>query len=319
MRVTVTGATGHLGNVLVRALLEQGHEVRASATQRRRSLDGLDVDFQAADLRDPEAVRRVIRGAQRVFHCGALISLFEADAAQMREINVGGVAHVLAACAAEGVERLIHFSSVHAFAPQDGVIDERSPLALARGLPAYDRTKAEATSLVRAAPVDAVVLHPTAVLGPMDFMPGPIGGQLWRMARGQMPVSIEGGFDWIDVRDVAAGALAAAEHGRKGQSYLLTGAWRSLKDLARDVARLRGTSGPWLELPQWVVRPVAPLCDALAWCSSWRPPFNSTALFALRHHRHLSGARARAELCFEARPLDQSLADTLSWFEQDRR
>jgi dihydroflavonol-4-reductase len=127
LKITVTGATGHIGNVLVRELVAAGHTVLATARHPACSLQGVDVRFEEADLRDPDAVGRVIQGAERVFHCGALIGLFRAEKAMMQAINVEGTRNVLAACAKAGVERLVHFSSIHAFEPSfdaDTVIDE---------------------------------------------------------------------------------------------------------------------------------------------------------------------------------------------------
>lgn len=318
MRVTVTGATGHIGNNLVAALLEQGHEVLATARKPSEALRDLDVRFEAADVRDPEAVRRVVRGAERVYHCAALISLFDADEAQMREINVEGVRNMLAACEAEGVGRLVHFSSIHAFAPREGTTDESGPLAHAPHLPSYDRAKAAATELARAAAqrLDLVVVHPTGVLGPRDFLPSHLGRQLALAGRGWMKIGVEGSFDWVDVRDVVAGAIAAGDRGRRGQSYLLTGHRASASELLATAARVGGAGGPWFALPQAVLRPFARICDGLAWLTPLRPAFNSASLHALRTHTDVSRARAETELGYRPRPFEDSLTDTLRWFEE---
>jgi dihydroflavonol-4-reductase len=318
MRITVTGATGHIGNNLIAALLAQGHEVTATALRRESALDDLDLRFAAADLRDPAAVRRAVRGAERVYHCGALISLFEADAARMHAVNVGGVQHVLAACEAEGVARLVHFSSIHAFAARAEAIDERAPLSHAPHLPAYHRGKALATELVRAAAprLDVVLVHPTSVIGPRDFLRGIVGRQLWLSARGLMKVAIHGGFDFVDVRDVVAGAIAAADRGRRGQSYLLTGHWRSLRELFGAAAALGGHGPPWFDLPVPPLRPVAALLDALAWVTPLRAGLSRASLHTIRNYRHISRALAEAELGYAPRPFEDTIADTIAWYRE---
>lgn len=321
MRVTVTGATGHIGNNLVLALLEQGHEVLATARKPSAALQDLDVRFEAADVRDPEAVRRVVRGAERVYHCAALISLFDADEARMREINVEGTRNVLAACEAEGVGRLVHFSSIHAFAPRAEPIDEAAPLSLAPHLPAYDRCKAEATQLVRAAAqrLDLVLVHPTGVLGRRDFLRSYLGRQLVLASKGLMKICVQGGFNWVDVRDVVQGALLAGDRGRRGQSYLLTGHWAPASTLLGAAARLSGHGEPWFDLPQPLLWPVAALADLAARISPVRPAFNRASLHALRTHRHISRARAEADLGYRPHELEDSVADALRWFQENPR
>ena len=150
MRVTVTGASGHLGANLVRALLAAGHRVTALHRSRCRSLEGLEVAHVHGDVRDPETVARSVAGAEAVFHLAARVTIDGDPGGETRSVNVGGTVQVTRACLAAGVGRLVHFSSIHALAqePRDRPLDEKRPLVdEARALP-YDASKAASEAVV---------------------------------------------------------------------------------------------------------------------------------------------------------------------------
>jgi len=207
--ILVTGAAGHLGNVLVRELLTKGvGPVRAMVHRRADppSLQGLRVDIVRADITRPETLVAAFQGVDRVVHLASLVSIGDASAEQVHRINVEGTANVLDACRTAGVSRLLYAGSVHAFAPPTGagVIDESTPLATT-GSP-YEVTKAEATRRVLAATdLDVVVACPGGVIGPFDFLRSEVGGQIRQWARTGVAVTVPGGYDFADVRDIGSG------------------------------------------------------------------------------------------------------------------
>ena len=238
--VAVTGAAGHIGANLVRSLLAQGRRVRALVREHTAGIDGLPVELLRCDVTDVEACRRGLAGAQIVYHLAARISVGWDPPGPVEAVNFGGTRNVVEACLACGVQRLVHFSSIHAFSadPLDGVIDESRPLAQNQPRTLiYDRSKAEAERLVAAAVargLDAVIVNPSSVIGPYDFMPSAMGEALIDLVHGRFPALVGGaGFDWVDVRDVVASALVAECRGREGQHYLLSGHWLSFVELAR--------------------------------------------------------------------------------------
>jgi dihydroflavonol-4-reductase len=314
----VTGASGHVGAALVRLLVERGMRVRALVHADARALAGLDVEAVAGDVRSPEDVRRAADGVDTCFHLAARISIVGDRDGQVREVNVGGTRTVVDACRAAGVRRLVHCSSVHAFAPPGGAapLDEGAPLAVAPGTPAYDRSKAEGHRLVLEAArdgLDAVIACPTAVLGPYDFKPSHTGRMLLALAHDRLPAVVDGGFDWVDVRDVAAGLLAAAERGRRGASYLLGGHWATVAELAGLAGRAGGFRPPAVAVPLGLARLGAPL--ALLWSRlrGTDPLFTPESLRALRTAPMVDSSRARRELGYDARPLAETVRDGIGW------
>ncbi|MCA9696930.1 MAG: NAD-dependent epimerase/dehydratase family protein, partial [Myxococcales bacterium] len=210
----VTGANGHLGANVVRALIERGDRVKVLVHRSSAALAELGnaVELVDGSVIEPASLRAAFTGADRVYHLAAVISLAGDGDGRMERVNVGGTAHVAQACREASVERLVHVSSVHAYAqdPLDAILDETRPQVAAggAGVSAYDRSKARSEAIVREAGLDAVIVNPTGVLGPVDFGPSRMGKLICDLAGGRMPALLEGGFDFVDVRDVATGVLA---------------------------------------------------------------------------------------------------------------
>jgi dihydroflavonol-4-reductase len=212
---------------------------------------------------------------------------------------------------------------VHAFeqAPLDQPLDETRARVGQDGL-AYDRSKALGESEIRALVargLDAVIVHPSAVIGPFDFRPSRMGQVFLDLYRGRLPTLVEGGFDWVDVRDVVLGAVSAMERGRTGESYLLTGHWASVGELAAIAERLTGRPAPRLTSPQWLARAFAPLMEAWARWTRTEPLYTSESLAALRANRVYVRTKAERELGYSARPLIESVAEVYRWFARAGR
>ncbi|MBV8561334.1 MAG: SDR family NAD(P)-dependent oxidoreductase [Acidimicrobiia bacterium] len=323
MTVAVTGASGHLGANLVRALLAQGREVRAVTAEPLErtppALAGLPVERVQADVRDLVSVERALRGADVVYNLAGRISVVNWDRKLLQEINVTGVANVAQACLRNGVGRLVQVSSVHALSPfPTGVpVDEQRPLVSGRSVPVYDRTKAAGEREVRAAGergLDVVIVRPTGIIGPTDFAPSRMGRTFLDVWHRRMLGSVGGGCDWVDVRDVVAGAMAAAALAPSGSSYLLGGAWASMAELMGLAAEVAGVRRPPLRTPMTIARTLAPAAAAWSRVRGSDARLTSNALRALRVYRQVSHERAAQELGYTPRPLIETLTDTYRWF-----
>jgi dihydroflavonol-4-reductase len=319
MKVLVTGAGGHIGGNLVRALLAGGRRVRALVRNDTRPLEGLDVERVPGDVLRPETLAPALEGVDVVYHLAGIITIEGDPDGRVWQTNVEGVKNVAAACLAAKVRRLVHFSSIHAFRqpPLLEPLDETRPLVEGEQEMAYDRTKAAGHREILAAVqrgLDAVIVHPTAVLGPIDFKPSAMGQVLLGLYHRRLPALVDGGFDWVDVRDVVAGALAAEEKGRTGQNYLLSGAWRSVKELADLVAEVTGMRSPRFTSPMWLARVGAPFLGGWARMTGHRPLYTADSLRALRSNRRISSDKARGELGYSSRPLRDTIADAFEWF-----
>jgi dihydroflavonol-4-reductase len=318
MIIAVTGASGHIGANLVRTLLADGHTVRCLVHVHARALEGLHVEKAAGDLLDTDSLCRVFEGADVVYHLAARISLSRKDFPRMAAINVSGTRNVVEACLRTGVKRLVHFGSIHALEqePLDTALDEERPLVTSPDAPSYDRTKALGIMEVQQGlerGLDAVTVLPTGVLGPYDYEPSYLGQVIIRLATGKLPALVAGGFDWVDARDVAAGAITAAEKAPAGRMYLLSGHWKAVSEIAGAVCEASGRTAPRC-LPLGLAAAGAPLVET--WCrlTGMKPLYTRMSLGALRSNRYISHERATRELGYRPRPFDETLADTFEWF-----
>ncbi len=319
MTTVVTGAAGHVGANLVRALACAGRSVRAMVYRDRRALEGLAVEHAEAGIRDYDSVRRVCEGADTVFHLASRISIVGGESGLVSATNVQGTANVTRACLELGVRRLVHFGSVHGL--EQGRRGE--PICESNGpnesgaAGAYDRSKAEGVCVVAEAVaqgLDAVTVLPTAVLGPHDYKPSRMGRVLLDLYHRRLPAVTAGGFHWVDVRDVVAGALAAEDCGRKGDTYLLSGEYLMVSELVSLVEEVTGIKRPRLVTPMWLARAAAPCALAWARLRGKDPRFTPESIRALRWNPLLSCAKAERDLDYRPRPIDETIRDTFEWF-----
>jgi dihydroflavonol-4-reductase len=264
-----------------------------------------------------------------VYHLAGYISLAVEPGPEMEALNVLGTRNVVAPCLRCGVRRLVHFSSIEALCqePFCQPVDESRPLvdegcspAARRKILPYERSKAQGDREVQAGiaqGLDAVILYPTAILGPYDFKPSHQGQALILLARGKIPALVVGGFDWVDVRDVAAGALRAEQAAAPGSRYILSGHWHTVRQVAELAASVTGRSAPHITVPLGVADAFAPLMPLLGHLSGRQPIYTRVTLRALRSNRQMSHALASRELGYTARPLAETVRDTLYWFQEN--
>lgn len=320
-KTLVTGPSGHLGANLVRALLEQGREVKVLVHHDDGPVRGLPVEICRGDIRNPESLRLAMRDVDIVHHLAAVISLTDDQDGLVSGINVTGTRNVVEACLACGVRRLIHYSSVHAFTkhPPERIVDETAELALRPDDFAYDRSKALGVLEVCKGidkGLDAVLLHPVGVIGPCDYKPSFMGRGLLLMYHGGMPMIVEGGFEWVDARDVAEAAISAETRGKCGEKYILGGHWRTLMEVSRTVSRLMGSPTLSFACPGWMALACAPVFEIGARIFGITPLYTRVSVLTLMGHRYISHEKAKQDLGYRLRPFDETISDTFAWFEE---
>jgi dihydroflavonol-4-reductase len=320
--IVVTGATGHIGNVLTRQLTAQGQAVRALVMpgDDLRPLSGLDVGIISGDVTDLASLEAAFTGADIVFHLAGIVTIMPGMAKALERVNVGGVRNVAAACRAVGVRRLVYTSSVHAIAepPLGTPIDESQPFDPDRVLGDYARSKARATLLllgeVAKGGLDAVICCPTGVIGPWDYGISNVGQLILDFASGQLKSYVSGAYDFVDVRDVAQGLILAAEKGQRGRNYIFSGTQIQVLELMKELEKDIGYPAPTFRIPPAIARAAGVLASAYYRLLRRRPVFTAYSIDVLRSNSQVSSARARQELGFTSRPWQESIRDHVEWF-----
>jgi len=319
----ITGASGFVGSAVARELVAAGFSVRALVRRRspRTNLDDLPIEFVEGDMRDKEAVFAAAKGARYVFHVAADYRLWAPDPGDIMRTNVEGTQVVMQAARAAGAERIVYTSSVATLKLRDDGLpaDETTPLADGEGIGAYKRSKVAAERLVERMVGDglpAVIVNPSTPIGPRDIRPTPTGRIIVEAASGRMPAFVDTGLNLVHVDDVASGHLAALEHGRIGERYILGGQNMTLAELLSRIAHLVGRTPPRLRLPLALIYPIAAATEAIARLTKREPFVTLDGLRLAKHPMYFTSAKAERDLGYQARPAEEGLRDAIDWFRR---
>ncbi|WP_054811753.1 NAD-dependent epimerase/dehydratase family protein [Nocardia arizonensis] len=319
MKVAVTGAAGYLGTNLLPLLVDRGHEVVAVDRIVPDGAAQPNVTWVSGDVLDPVSMRAALADAEIVYHLVAVITLAEQNDLAWR-VNTEGVRVVAQVARELGARRLVHASSIHAFDQYTcgGRIDETSARSTDPKLPVYDRSKWAGEVALRAViedGLDAVLCNPTGVFGPVDFGTplSRINRTLRDAAAGRVPAMIGGGFDLVDVRDVAEGLILAGERGRTGENYLLGGSMISMLDLCRLAAKHGGARGPKFSISPKLVGGLIPVLAPIGRMLG-TDIVSKAALGALVSAPIVDHGKAERELGYQPRPTDETVRDLVRFF-----
>jgi dihydroflavonol-4-reductase len=319
MTTLVTGASGHVGANLVRSLIAQGRDVRVLIHHNSHALEGLDVERVYGDVCSTNSLSPAFSGVDIVYHLAARVSIEMNCGPELNEINVIGTRNIVAASLKHNIRRLVHFSSIDAIEqkPVHVPVNELSPLAKGKHHSPYDRSKASGEREVMAGidqGLDAVIINPTAIIGPHDYQPSHQGQMLVSLAHKKLPALVNGGFDWVDARDVVYGAMQAEKLAPRGSRYILGGHWASLVEIAGMVEKVTGIAAPAFICPQWLASLGAPLVATLDHLRGCRPLYTKASMMAIKSNHLIRHAKATEELQYHPRPIEKTINDTLKWF-----
>lgn len=321
-RVLITGATGFVGSAVARAFLATGYRVRAlmRAGSDRSNLAELSVEAALGDLTDAAAVRAALEDCDGLVHVAADYRFFVPDPAALYAVNVDGTSTLMRAALELGVKRVVHTSSVAVLGHRDdgAPADEGTVGVLEEMVGHYKRSKFMAeqvvSCLVADAGLPAVIVNPSAPVGPRDARPTPTGRMVLEAARGRMPAYLDTGLNVVHVDDVGSGHVLAYERGRVGERYILGGDNLPLAEIFSRIARLTGRRAPRLRLAPGPLIPLAWLAEAWARITATAPRLTRDELAMARHTMYFTSAKAERELEYTHRPADAAFADAVGWF-----
>jgi dihydroflavonol-4-reductase len=319
----VTGATGFIGGHVAALLLQKGWSVRGLRRRgsRRASSPPSDMEWYEGDLRNFQAVCRAVAGCDAVFHVAADYRLWARHPEEIYGSNVGGTIHVLEACRAARVPRVVYTSSVGALGLNaDGSpAHEETPVRLQDMVGVYKRSKflAEREAVKFAARgLPLVIVNPSTPIGPGDWKPTPTGKIIMDYLNGRMPAFLDTGLNLIHVKDVAAGHLLALEKGRVGEKYILGNRNLTLAEIFRLLEDISRIPAPRICLPYTPILALAYFFQALSTLTHREPLIPLDGVKMARKVMFFDSRKAVRELGLPQTPVEEALREAVVGFRE---
>ena len=321
----ITGATGHLGSALVHALYNMNKRIRILALPHETDVPDY-VEVVRGNVLDRISLEAFFKHEKNesliVIHCAGIVSIMEDQIPLMQRVNVHGTQYMLEMSLRHQVKQFIYVSSVHAIEekPKGELIKEVTHFNPDKVVGAYAKTKAQATNLALEKVkegLDVRVVHPSGIVGPYDKGNGHLTQFILTYMKGKLPFAIEGGYDFVDVRDVAKGIIQVIEKGEKGACYILSNRYYTIKELYQMLQEITHKKEVKHCIPIKFVKQIAPLFETYYKLSKQKPLFTSYSLYTLSSNGYFSHEKATQQLNYQTRSMKETLQDTLWWLEEN--
>lgn len=323
----ITGASGFLGSAVIDRLVSSSAQVYALTLPNDRLADKLPekvirINGDICDFQSLAGFFNAVDESSCVIHCAGIVSVASRPDEKLYKVNVDGTKNILSCCMARNVAKFIYVSTVDAIPDQPkGVpIREVSEFSPKNVFGEYAKTKAIATQDVLDAAkrgLNVCVVFPSGIIGPNDEAKGSITSMFSAYIAGKLPVAVKGGYDFVDVRDVADGIISCIEKGEKGEGYILSGHYAKIKELIDCVKTVTGIKKRVTYFPMCVAKMIAPLYEKIALRKGEKLYFTPCSVKVLSSNGLFSNEKSKAVLGFEPRPLAETIKDTVTWIKNE--
>ncbi|MGR8979562.1 MAG: hopanoid-associated sugar epimerase [Gammaproteobacteria bacterium] len=328
MKILVTGGNGFIGSAVVRALVKKGENVKVLIRKNSdvSNLRKLPVELVYGDLTDTASIAHALKGCKVLFHVGAFYRLWARDSSLFYKINVEGTRNIMVAALESGVERIVYTSSIAALGTgsEGRSANEETPMNPQIKKGHYKQSKLlaefEVLKLVEEMSLPAIIVNPTAPVGPGDIKPTPTGRLIRDAAFGRIPAFVNTGLNIVHVDDVAEGHLLALERGRIGERYILGGENMSLKHILESIAGMTRNRPPKVSLSSNLVLPLAYAAETWARLTDGNEPMITVDGVRLsKQLMYFSSDKAREKLGYQPCTAEKALSDAVAWFQSETK
>ena len=319
----VTGATGFLGRAVVEELVRRRAQVYALVLHNDPYIDLLpkEVHTDIGDVCDKSSLADFFAGADSrtcVIHCAGIVSVASRPGPRLYQVNVGGTWKVLRQCMEHDVGKMVYVSSVHAIPekPKGCIISEDCEFSPGLVDGDYAKSKAAATELVFDAAergLNASIVFPSGIIGPGDLQGGSFTSMAKSFLSGKLPFAVRGGYDFVDVRDVANGILACSESGEPGKGYILSGCYVTIRRMLQLVGKAAKLKYRSICLPLGLARLAAPYYERRSLRERKPLFFTPYSVSVLASNGQFSHAAASERFAYQPRPIEETLGDMTAW------
>ncbi len=326
MAVFLTGATGFVGSAVLRQLLKRRLDVRVLARPGgdRRNIEGLVCEVVEGDLTDTSTYKDRLRGCTAVFHVAADYRLWAPNRAVMDRVNVDATRDLFRLASDKGAKRIIYTSSVATLGinHDNTPADEETPSSYDQMIGTYKRSKylaeEEVRRLVSDEGVPAVIVNPSAPIGPRDLKPTPTGRIIVDAANGKIPAYVDTGLNFVHVEDVAQGHIDAFERGKVGDRYILGGQNMTLIEMLTNICGQVGRKPPVIKIPHWLLLPVAHIAETISVLTGkWEPFVTVDSVKMATKKMYFSSKKAETVLGYKTRPAETAVIDAVEWYKEN--
>lgn len=320
----VTGGTGYLGSTLLQKLVDMDSRVRAlklpSEEVKKELLD--KIEFIEGNVCDKSSLEELfnVEGNTSVIHCAGMVSIRSSNSPLVRQVNVEGTKNMLDISKEHGVSKFIYVSSVHAIPEKKNgeMITEVKDFDAKKVTGHYAKTKAEATSYVLNSTLNTSVVHPSGIIGPGNYQ-SYLSNMIMEYCKGKLRVSINGGYDFVDVRDVVDGIISCEQKGKDKECYILSNRYYSIKEIMDTLSELENIPKVKTVLPLWLAKCVSPFAEGYYLSRKESPIFTPYSMYTLGSNSNFSHQKATEELDYHPRELKLSLKDSIDWLRKNNK
>ena len=319
----VTGATGFLGRVVAEELVRRKAQVHALVLHDDPYTDLLPKEVRTVigDVCDKSSLSDFFADADSrtcVIHCAGIVSVASRPGPRLYQVNVGGTWKVLRQCMEHDVGKMVYVSSVHAIPekPKGCIISEDCEFSPGLVDGDYAKSKAAATELVFDAAergLNASIVFPSGIIGPGDLQGGSFTSMAKSFLSGKLPFAVRGGYDFVDVRDVANGILACSESGEPGKGYILSGCYVTIRRMLQLVGKAAKLKYRSICLPLGLARLAAPYYEHRSLKKRKPLFFTPYSVAVLASNGQFSHAAASERFAYQPRPIEETLGDMTAW------
>lgn len=314
----ITGATGYLGTVLVKAMFDLGYNVTSLVMPGENTEHISEYSkIRYADICDAEALECEATGFDIIIHLAGIIDIGTRNRALMKKINVGGTINIAELCLKHGM-KMIYCSSVHAIPclPKHEIMTEITDFDPGKVKGFYSKTKAEATKNVlelMQKGLDAMIAFPSGIIGPNERKLSNIGQLISDFLCGGLTAYVDGGYNFVDVRDVANGICSMIEHWKPGECYILSGHEITIEQMFKEIADSSGKKMPRVKLPYWFALATSYFAELYYFLLRKKPLYTHYSMQTIKSNYNFSNQKARDNIGFSPRSLRESLSDMTNW------
>ncbi|AEA42269.1 NAD-dependent epimerase/dehydratase family protein [Fluviicola taffensis] len=324
MKVAITGGNGHIGNAIIEELLRRDYTIKALVHSKSNFLESRAVEIVKGSLLDENSLTELMKDCDYLIHCAAIISISGDQNGLVQEINIKGLENVLRVALKSNLKRVIHLSSVHAYnhQPMNELLNEKRNFVSDTAYH-YDKSKRDGQLLAHKyfeAGLPIIVVNPTSVFGPPNYAKCKQNSAFISMSKGKVPFVFKGGYNWVDVRDIANSICNALTQGQIGESYILGGNYYTLKDLSRVVAKVSNKRIPCFEVPIGLVKSFLPIIGRYYKIRKQDPSLTKESIEILEFgNKQINSEKARKDLGHNPRPIEDTMKDLLTWHSENQK